>query len=59
MWERSDKLEYLSAEEMSDVERMALTMGWDVYRAGALIEITWNKEQPEPDTYVWREDMAW
>lgn len=60
MWERSDKLEYLTREELDDVARMSLTMGWQIERPdNNTVEITWNKEQPEPDVYTWREDMQW
>jgi len=59
VWERSDKLEYLTTEEIEDIKRIALYMGWDVRDVDNTVTITWNKEQPEADVYTWREDMAW
>ena len=59
MWERSDKLEYLTTEEIEDIKRIALYMGWDVRDVDNTVTITWNKEQPEADVYTWREDMQW
>jgi len=59
VWERSDKLEYLTTEEIEDIKRIALYMGWDVRDVDNTVTITWNKEQPEADVYTWREDMSW
>jgi len=59
VWERSDKLEYLTTEEIEDIKRIALYMGWDVRDVDNTVTITWNKEQPEADVYTWREDMQW
>ena len=47
----------LTSEEMEDVLKDSFRMGWQTeIKSSHRIEITWNKEQPEPFTYRWAED---